>query len=351
MGSSTQQLAPRFTAVGRRGREPAGCGTLGKGGVFGLSGGSPGCYRPAPAKGPPPMYKLLLCWRYLRTRWIALASVISVTLGVATMIVVNAVMAGFSQRDADPDPRHPLRPRVREPLALGLPGSRLAHGGDPPGRRRRRSPAMTPTVAVPAMLNFQVRGQWITRQVMLIGIDEATHASVSDFGRYLQHPANRRQLSFSLREGGYDTIDSQAGGSEPTRPGPRRGRLAAPADAGRAGTALAGAARGRAGRRSPGRPPRPIRASAGNPSGRWISRSTPCSPRRASPRPARPPAGDDAATAGRRLDPFRQARPERGHAGWIRPPSSSPASCPASAWRASATPTGIDRFLVLPATT
>ena len=30
----------------------------------------------------------------LRTRWIALASVISVTLGVATMIVVNAVMAG-----------------------------------------------------------------------------------------------------------------------------------------------------------------------------------------------------------------------------------------------------------------
>ncbi len=43
------------------------------------------------------MYKLLLCWRYLRTRWIALASVVSVTLGVATMIVVNSVMEGFSQ--------------------------------------------------------------------------------------------------------------------------------------------------------------------------------------------------------------------------------------------------------------
>ena len=41
------------------------------------------------------MYKLLLCWRYLRTRWIALASVVSVTLGVATMIVVNSVMEGF----------------------------------------------------------------------------------------------------------------------------------------------------------------------------------------------------------------------------------------------------------------
>ncbi|MBA3313508.1 MAG: hypothetical protein H0T47_09510, partial [Planctomycetaceae bacterium] len=41
------------------------------------------------------MYKLLLCLRYLRTRYIALASIISVTLGVATMIVVNSVMAGF----------------------------------------------------------------------------------------------------------------------------------------------------------------------------------------------------------------------------------------------------------------
>ena len=42
------------------------------------------------------MYKLLLCWRYLRTRYIAFASIISVMLGVATMIIVNSVMAGFS---------------------------------------------------------------------------------------------------------------------------------------------------------------------------------------------------------------------------------------------------------------
>ncbi|MFO0528748.1 MAG: ABC transporter permease, partial [Planctomycetota bacterium] len=41
------------------------------------------------------MYKLLLAWRYLRTRFIALASIVSVTLGVATLIVVNSVMAGF----------------------------------------------------------------------------------------------------------------------------------------------------------------------------------------------------------------------------------------------------------------
>ena len=47
------------------------------------------------------MYKLLLCWRYLRTRYIALASIISVMLGVATMIVVNSVMAGFTHEMQD----------------------------------------------------------------------------------------------------------------------------------------------------------------------------------------------------------------------------------------------------------
>ncbi len=42
------------------------------------------------------MYKFLLCWRYLRTRYIALVSIVSVMLGVATMIVVNSVMEGFT---------------------------------------------------------------------------------------------------------------------------------------------------------------------------------------------------------------------------------------------------------------
>jgi lipoprotein-releasing system permease protein len=163
------------------------------------------------------MYKLLLCWRYLRTRWIALASVISVTLGVATMIIVNAVMAGFS---------HEMQTRIHGILSdLVFESHSLSGFQDPDWHmeeiRRAAGDAiagMTPTVAVPAMLNFQVRGQWITRQVMFIGIDESTHASVSDFGRYLQHPSNREQLSFDLRSGGYDTVDSQASETEPTRP-------------------------------------------------------------------------------------------------------------------------------------
>ena len=167
------------------------------------------------------MYKLLLCWRYLRTRWIALASVISVTLGVATMIVVNAVMAGFS---------HEMQTRIHGILSdIVFESHSLSGFQDPKWHMdeiRRAAgddiAGMTPTVAVPAMLSFQVRGQWLTRQVMFIGIDESTHSLVSDFGSYLQHPGNRRQLSFSLREGGYDTFDSQAEGGAgengPTRP-------------------------------------------------------------------------------------------------------------------------------------
>jgi lipoprotein-releasing system permease protein len=163
------------------------------------------------------MYKLLLCWRYLRTRWIALASIVSVTLGVATMIVVNAVMAGFS---------YEMQTRIHGILSdLVFESHSLSGFQDPQWHMDEIKRAggddivgMTPTVAVPAMLNFQVRGQWITRQIMLIGIDAATHAHVSDFGRYLQHPANRGQLSFGLRDGGYDTVDSQSDTTVPTRP-------------------------------------------------------------------------------------------------------------------------------------
>ena len=38
------------------------------------------------------MYKLLLCWRYLRTRYLALVCIVSVMLGVATLIVVGSYM-------------------------------------------------------------------------------------------------------------------------------------------------------------------------------------------------------------------------------------------------------------------
>ena len=164
------------------------------------------------------MYKLLLCWRYLRTRYIALASIISVTLGVATMIVVNSVMAGFS---------HEMQDRIHGILSDVVFESRSLDGFRDPDWHMEQIrqvagddiEGMTPTVVVPAMLSFQCGGNWVTRQVQLIGIDEKTQSQVSDFGKYLQHPANREDMSFDLRDGGYDVRDHQA---EARRAGARR---------------------------------------------------------------------------------------------------------------------------------
>ena len=149
------------------------------------------------------MYKLFLSWRYLRTRWIALASIISVTLGVMTMIIVNSVMEGFTKEMHD-RLHGILSDVVVESMGLGgIPDPewhetviRDELGDDLVG--------LTHAVRVPAMINFQVRGQWVTQQIMLIGIDEQTYAQVSDFSNYLKHPENRRQLSFLLRDGGFD---------------------------------------------------------------------------------------------------------------------------------------------------
>jgi len=156
------------------------------------------------------MYKLLLCWRYLRTRYIALASIISVMLGVATMIVVNSVMAGFTTE---------MQQRIHGILSDLSFESRSFDGmRDAEWHMQQIArvagdsiEGMTPTVVVPAMLSYRREGgdEYVTQQVQLIGIDEKTHSQVSDFGEYLQHPENRRRMCFELREGGYDTRDHQ----------------------------------------------------------------------------------------------------------------------------------------------
>jgi len=149
------------------------------------------------------MYKLLLSWRYLRTRYIALASIISVTLGVATLIVVNSVMAGFTTE---------MHKRLHAILSdIVFESHSLGGLPDPDWHKEEirkvvgdQLAGMTATVQVPAMLSFQFRGQWITRQVNLIGVDEATYAQVGDFSEYLMHPENREKISFLLRDAGYD---------------------------------------------------------------------------------------------------------------------------------------------------
>ncbi len=165
------------------------------------------------------MYKLLLCWRYLRTRYIALASVISVMLGVATMIVVNSVMAGFTS-EMQTRIHGILSDVVVESMNLNGVADAAWHMDEIRKVVGSEIEGMSPTVHVPAMVNYRVHGQFITRPINLIGIDESTYASIGDFGKYLQHPANRESLSFELREGGYDTLDPQAAkdGKKNSRP-------------------------------------------------------------------------------------------------------------------------------------
>lgn len=163
------------------------------------------------------MYKFLLCWRYLRTRWIALASIVSVMLGVATMIVVNAVMEGFTSEMQD---------RIHGILSDVVFEARNLEGFYDPewhaDQIRKVAgddiEALTVTVNVPAMLSFQFRGNWVNRPVQLIGIDETTQSLAGDFGKYLQHPANRQQMSFELREAGYETEDPTSGPDGLSRP-------------------------------------------------------------------------------------------------------------------------------------
>src|SRR6056297_2608655 len=138
------------------------------------------------------MYRWLLCFRYLRTRYIALASIISVTLGVATLIVVNSVMAGFSAE---------MHERLHGLASDMLMECHAAEGmPDPEGHlaeiKRIVGDDLAGTsvsVHVPSMLGIDFNGQLITRHVNLVGIDSATYDTVSQFGRYLIHPENQKQ--------------------------------------------------------------------------------------------------------------------------------------------------------------
>src|SRR6516225_4516535 len=114
------------------------------------------------------MYKLLLCWRYLLTRYLAFACIISVMLGVATLIVVNSVMTGFSTK---------LRERLHALLSdVVIDSSDPVQGFDQPEAKVaqiRNDPflgprieAMSATMEIFAMLEYEANnGRMVTRPV------------------------------------------------------------------------------------------------------------------------------------------------------------------------------------------
>lgn len=131
------------------------------------------------------MYKYLLCWRYLRTRYIALASIVSVTLGVATMIVVNSVMAGFADK---------MRDRLHGVLADVIVESRSYEGfwnyEEVMARVKEVGGddvvAMAPTMETPGMLRITRGGRPAeSRLVQIIGVRPEDRARVGDFAEHL----------------------------------------------------------------------------------------------------------------------------------------------------------------------
>ena len=130
------------------------------------------------------MYKYLLCWRYLRTRYIALASVISVMLGVATMIVVNSVMAGFSEK---------MRDRLHGVLADVVIESYSLDGFYDSAEVIARViavvgdqvEAMAATMETPGLLKFRVGGEPVTRPVQIIGVRPLARAKTGEFAEFV----------------------------------------------------------------------------------------------------------------------------------------------------------------------
>jgi lipoprotein-releasing system permease protein len=145
------------------------------------------------------MYKLFLCLRYLRTRWIALASVISVTLGVATLIVVNSVMGGFATE---------MRDRIKGLLSdLVIEGRGLSGFEHPElvmervrGALGDKIEAMTPIVETPGFLILTIYGDEYTELVQVYGIDMDSYGHVCKFFEYLYDKSLRENPSFEVTE-------------------------------------------------------------------------------------------------------------------------------------------------------
>jgi lipoprotein-releasing system permease protein len=146
------------------------------------------------------MYKLVLCWRYLLTRYLALVCIVSVMLGVATLIVVNSVMSGFSTK---------LRDRLHGLLSDVVIEANGLEGFSAPGEKMAkirsvpflndRIEAMATTMEVWAMLQFHYpNGERVTRMVKLIGVDPKSRGMVGGFKEHLVKQKNNAAASFEI---------------------------------------------------------------------------------------------------------------------------------------------------------
>ncbi|HEX3151576.1 MAG TPA: FtsX-like permease family protein [Gemmataceae bacterium] len=147
------------------------------------------------------MYKALLCWRYLRTRFLAFVCIVSVMLGVATLVVVNSVMAGFSSKLKDRFHGILSDVIIESPSANGFPmDSDVMIAKIMASPAAEHIEAITATVEVPGMLIFEVgpNRELVTVPVHVVGTDPAGRAAIGGFGEYLLDPDRRAKPSFDL---------------------------------------------------------------------------------------------------------------------------------------------------------
>jgi lipoprotein-releasing system permease protein len=145
------------------------------------------------------LYKVLLCWRYLLTRYLALACIVSVMLGVATLIVVNSVMNGFSTK---------LQSRLRDMISDVVVECIWSSGiDDVPEKLNRINAdpylaahveAVSPTHEIFGIVEFRVNGDAFRHPVRVMGIDPKQRAKLGGWSEFLLDEQVRKDPSFNL---------------------------------------------------------------------------------------------------------------------------------------------------------
>jgi lipoprotein-releasing system permease protein len=147
------------------------------------------------------LYKVLLCWRYLLTRYLALACIVSVMLGVATLIVVNSVMSGFSTK---------LQDRLRGMISDVVVECVWPSGMDDVPEKLDRInsdpylsahvEAVSPTMEIFGIVEYFVNNEPVMHPVHILGINAATRGKFVGFKEFLLDKKNREHPSFDLPE-------------------------------------------------------------------------------------------------------------------------------------------------------
>jgi lipoprotein-releasing system permease protein len=146
------------------------------------------------------MYIYMLWMRYLKSRRQAYICVVCVMLGVATLIVVNSVMSGFSTKLRQS--LHNLQSDIviesTDPM-YGFPittDAMMSHIQNSPVGDHVK--AMAPTIETFAIMQYRINGRSYPRLIHLVGVDPKFQSQLAGFSENLMQPERRTNPSFEL---------------------------------------------------------------------------------------------------------------------------------------------------------